>query len=733
VIGVDLPQGFGRTDSYLGQELARLDVGPVRACYLVPELNRVRLIEAITAASRRWGGVTEPILPVGPGGITDERWQRIVAALKPDLFVDLGLDDRARAAAAGQLGTSLTSWPDFTGESAGFSWLWCHPLVIDGPLGDAPVPVPAEASLCALAGVGAIENVRGWNVLGPGILRAADELQCVLSQVTRNTVALLSARQVMEEAAGSAFAPPVPALIWVSEPDSFADAIGFWNVRALVATSSPVTAVTAILLPPDVSLRPDLAELLVPRFRARYPRPRPDAFIFSHTVPPGQLRALARQLNLTEVAPPVAQEHAAPGSLGTEPDPGAPLTAATGLDPTPWCCYPRRYGRGTSELVQVFSGRTVIRAPSPVPFRVGTGGWVQVSLSGLRAFAAPDRRTVAQLFAPDAWFSGGRLCLKRATANLYEVAVTIPEPPAVLAAALRDAGVRFTPSDKGKYAQALLDRAPRLEELVRQPGALEVIGDLTAKRTEHFKTDLKALLRDKPGDTSLMDDILALARERLPLPHQSVVELPKHGLAGGDIASILEQLVVLGLCSRGFSVNCAACQMESYVELSQVTRQATCLGCGAAAAYRPAASKPMGPEIRYRLSSLLDRASDQGAPPHILGLASLRQYAAGRQLFILPGVDLHDGSRKLGELDLLGYLDEHLIAGEVKTSPAEFTEEQIRKDLSKAARIGADIYVMVAVHALTAEQEGLAGSLATAQGCQLLTFSGETARSGSPT
>jgi hypothetical protein len=51
----------------------------------------------------------------------------------------------------------------------------------------------------------------------------------------------------------------------------------------------------------------------------------------------------------------------------------------------------------------------VIRAPSPVPFRIGTGGWVQVSLSGLRALAAPPRRAVAKLFMGDAWFSGGRL------------------------------------------------------------------------------------------------------------------------------------------------------------------------------------------------------------------------------------------------------------------------------------------------------------------------------------
>ena len=71
-----MSHGFGRADTYLGQELARLDVGPLRACYLVPDHDCGRLMEAITAASRRWGGVTEPILAVGPDGFTDQRWRR---------------------------------------------------------------------------------------------------------------------------------------------------------------------------------------------------------------------------------------------------------------------------------------------------------------------------------------------------------------------------------------------------------------------------------------------------------------------------------------------------------------------------------------------------------------------------------------------------------------------------------------------------------------------------------
>ena len=103
---------------------------------------------------------------------------------------------------------------------------------------------------------------------GPGIAQNADEHQCALAQLTRGTAIWASARAVTEEAAGSVLAPPVPAVIWVSEPD----AIGFWNARALVATiTASTTPVTAILLPPDITACTDLAALLAPRFQNRRP------------------------------------------------------------------------------------------------------------------------------------------------------------------------------------------------------------------------------------------------------------------------------------------------------------------------------------------------------------------------------------------------------------------------------------------------------------------------------
>ena len=179
------------------------------------------------------------------------------------------------------------------------------------------------------------------------------------SQLTRATVIWATARGTPRKAEGSAFAPPVPAVIWVSEPDSFADAIGFWNARALVATvASSAIPVTAIFSLRASLNSPDLAELLAPRLPGAIRKTEPDAFIFSHSVPIEQLRVIAQQPDLAEAAPASRSGPRSSRIPRHRAGPRCRTAAAVGLGPTPWCCYPRRYGRGTSELVQVFSGKT---------------------------------------------------------------------------------------------------------------------------------------------------------------------------------------------------------------------------------------------------------------------------------------------------------------------------------------------------------------------------------------
>jgi hypothetical protein len=76
-------------------------------------------------------------------------------------------------------------------------------------------------------------------------------------------------------------------------------------------------------------------------------------------------------------------------------------------------------------------------------------------------------------------------------------------------------------------------------------------------------------------------------------------------------------------------------------------------------------------------------------------IAALRAAAAGPSWFV-PGIDLLFGDGEKREVDVFGIVNEQVIACEVKTSSAEFTEDQIVKDLGVCQRLNADIYVLAA-------------------------------------
>jgi hypothetical protein len=85
-----------------------------------------------------------------------------------------------------------------------------------------------------------------------------------------------------------------------------------------------------------------------------------------------------------------------------------------------------------------------------------------------------------------------------------------------------------------------------------------------------------------------------------------------------------------------------------------------------------------------------------------------------------------------GEPDLIGYLAEQVVIGEVRTSADWFTEDQVRKDLALAVQVRADLYVTVAVIAISEQQKTMADALAAAQGYELLTFSGPETSPAAP-
>src|SRR5680860_1166939 len=88
--------------AYLGQGVIRAAVGPARAASLDRAGSGDGFRRAVQEASTRWGGMTEPIIPVRKGGRVDGLWRQIVELADVDGLVNVDVDlDDAEAAAGG--------------------------------------------------------------------------------------------------------------------------------------------------------------------------------------------------------------------------------------------------------------------------------------------------------------------------------------------------------------------------------------------------------------------------------------------------------------------------------------------------------------------------------------------------------------------------------------------------------------------------------------------------------
>ena len=106
--------------------------------------------------------------------------------------------------------------------------------------------------------------------------------------------------------------------------------------------------------------------------------------------------------------------------------------------------------------------------------------------------------------------------------------------------------------------------------------------------------------------------------------------------------------------------------------------------------------------------------------PHLLTIAALQR--EGKKSHFLPGIDVwfsQDGSDR-AEADIFGTRDGQVLCGEVKTSAAEFTADQITRDVDLSTRLKADIHVLAATDNITDETTEKARQLCEASRLDLI-------------
>jgi hypothetical protein len=87
------------SQDYVGPTAVRAAVLPARAVYLVADGSEEGLHRAVQEACTRWGGMTEPIIPVKPGGEVDEWCEQVISLARADSAVNVDADPEDASAA----------------------------------------------------------------------------------------------------------------------------------------------------------------------------------------------------------------------------------------------------------------------------------------------------------------------------------------------------------------------------------------------------------------------------------------------------------------------------------------------------------------------------------------------------------------------------------------------------------------------------------------------------------
>jgi hypothetical protein len=343
----------------------------------------------------------------------------------------------------------------------------------------------------------------------------------------------------------------------------------------------------------------------------------------------------------------------------------------------------------------VINSEVKLRFDSPVPF-VGIGSTL-LALSGPVLRRLPKRDCIAELVDESrmSYWDGDELVCGAPALNEYGISLAIPTLAESTHTLLSNLTTRYVLSDKGATGAGLLSGAGAAALL--EPGVFEAVVALRTPRAEAVARALAAEL----GTTveNLDQGMLELAEQfggRRERQFSTAENLKIPGRPLDFKVRAMERLADVGWAERGLQISCPACKLASFVPLSttMASGPARCPGCGTETDYVRSARSLA---IAYRLDSRVDRATDQGVVPHLLAMAALTADYA--ETYLLPGVDVwFDGDKNKKEADLFGIWHGKVIVGEVKQDgigPHGFTEQQVKRDVDVAAKLDADIYLIL--------------------------------------
>ena len=713
-----------RYERPIGQSTFRVRVLPARAGYLTKPDDTCGVVEAIREASTRWAGFSEPIIPVPAAGVVDGWWVQTLKTAEVDGLVNVNIDVDVAERVAKTLGLPVVNLADI--DRSGRTQFSTHPANLQ----QTRLQFADQAAVLARAD-GAL-----WEKTAAGDLTAEQKADCEDASIPvwRPETADLIGRAQLDETCwldvgaahfaehrivGGPFA--APAIVWVTEPDSVADCVYFWNLRAL--RSRRLRPAPMLLIPAEQIFHwTGFADALAYRL-SRPEDIEPDVVLNSLSVGPDQLDEIAGLLGLIESTEPLR------GNMQFPPLPlkRAPFTYRRDIAPRTYFHSPRRYGETAQTLVQVYRDSTVAEVDSPVQFTGGGRALVRVASSAFDGL--PKRPTTASLIMKDASWSEDELEYATYAQNRYRLELRVPTLSEAAWALLKNRTAQAALSTKGQLAHRLNELGAA--EALLQDSVIQVIESLRTRRSQDLERALQRVLEHVSPTDELRTRLEALASEWGQRSKRRFLPISEIKGLGENTGSAVERLCFRSWAERGLKIRCGQCRIRSFVPLPETTPEPQCPACGATnTRFEPAGG---GPEMHYRLNARVDRAADQGIIPHLFADAVLT--AEDPQTFLLQGVDVtfEDGRKK--EVDLYGITRGKVVAGEAKTSPAEFTPEQLASDIKLSVALAADTHLMVSTGEIPRTTKKQARQLAEAQGLDLRLIDSRqrAARSAQPT
>ncbi|MEA5456791.1 hypothetical protein SPF06_18870 [Sinomonas sp. JGH33] len=696
------------SDKYKGLYPVQATFAPARAGYLIQAGSRTGFRRAVQEASTRWGGAAEPIFPI-PDDANPAPWVNALLELTHiDGLVNVDLAE---------------SVAERTANALDLPWVPLKAIDRRGPvyINTHPLSLPSTSIDSLGSRITAAPTSRLWEAVAAGDL-PADHLEEAQRQGVNVSTSgsadgvgraqLRNATWIDQTVAafGETYASPAPAniptVVWITANDSLDDSLDFWNVRALrprgIATM-PMFLLPAEDVPYWLGFEAQLASAL-----SRPDEISPDVFLTSSSASSEELASIAGALGLVPATdeetrtsvrfpPPVERRQ-------------APFTYRIMAGVDQYVSFDRRYGVATLLDAHAFTGRsTILQFASPIAF--AGGGATKVRLRSTLFDGLPKREAISSSMIPGAVWRGDELEIAVPALAQYRFEMKVPELRDALIALLDTAAESHAPSDKGSIASMFLAREDEAAALL-EPDIFEAIRGLTTPRSRRFLDELERITGTSASSEDLSDfarDWASQSKRAYRLPGNVGLPAVKAGVA-------LERLCGLGWAERGFELRCLSCRTPSFVPLASVPQTgAACPACRAAGDYTSANA---GPSVFYRLDGLIDRASDQGVFPHLLTIAALQKKEP--MSWFLPGVDFTFGGGDRREADIVGLYAGQLTVGEVKTRGAEFTAEQIERDINLAERLGADIYVLSAPDEISEETKSTARARSTDAGIELI-------------